>query len=218
MKKSEVIVRELAFRGRKIIRAEDLKDTCKKYSFEFGKTKKLLLNTGYMLTIMRGVYYLKDYNEIKTGVPKYSAYELISKGLEVKGIQKWYFGLETALKLLTVTHEFFTINYIINDRFSRSVETTLLGNKFHFIKMKPSLFFGIKKIRTGNRVTIYYSDLEKTILDRIHLYKRKGSKDSVLLGFIKEYSDDLNKNVLLKYSRAYPTSVCRIVKGALNGS
>ncbi len=216
MKKTEIILREYSLKGKKIVTAADLNALCNKYRFDFRKTKVALLNKGYLVTVFRGIYYLKDYNEKKTGVIKYSANELLSLGLAEKGIKNWYFGLNTALKMLNLTHEIFPVNYVLNDRFNRTRPLEILGSKFLFRKIKTPLFsFGIKETTTLNRVLIKDSDAEKTLLDMAYLYRLSGKTESAIMSLIKEYRSAISKNKLLSYSKNYPATVKDIVIGAL---
>ena len=215
MNKVEVVLRELSYK-KKVIDAKELKEICKRYKFKYVETKKLLLITKSITPIFRGIYYVKDYNEKKTGILKYAPIELVSEGLRKKGIN-WYFGLHTAIKMLGLTHEVFTVRYIINDRYAETKTLNLGGSKFIFKKMKPSLFFGIRRRKTDNKIIINYSNLEKTILDFLYFYKKRGKPNSVLSGTLREYEEELNINKLLRYAREYPTLVKRFVKGALDG-
>ncbi len=216
MKISETIIREFSLKGKKILTARDLKNICGKYGFDFRKTKVGLLNKGYLVTIFRGVYYLKDYNEKKTGVIKYSSNELLSLGLAEKGIKKWYLGLNTALKMLNLTHEIFPVNYVLNDRFNRTRPLEILGSKFLFRKIKMPLFsFGIKETLTPNRILIKYSDAEKTMFDMAYLYRLSGKTGGAIKPLIRDYRDAISKNKLLSYSKNYPATVRNIVIGAL---
>lgn len=216
MKRSEVVIREFSLKGRRIVTAHELKELCNGYGFDFRKTKVALLNKGYLLTIFRGVYYLKDYNENKTGVISYSASELLSLGLAAKGIKNWYFGLNTALKMLNLTHEVFAVNYVLNDRFNRVKPTSILGSKFLFRKIKTPLFsFGIKEAKTSNNVALRYSDAEKTLLDMAYLYILSGkSRDSAAL-LISEYKSAIIKRKMADYARNYPKTVGKVIFGAL---
>ncbi len=216
MKINEAIIREFSLKGKKIITTCDLKSICDKYGFDFRKTKVALLNKGYLVTIFRGVYYLKDYNEKKTGVIKYSANELLSLGLSEKGIKNWYFGLNTALKILNLTHEIFPVNYVLNDKFNRTMPIEILGSKFMFRKIKTPLFaFGIKETTTSNRILIRYSDAEKTLLDMAYLYRLSGKPSDAIKSLIKEYREAISKNKLFTYSKNYPATIKTIVIGAL---
>ncbi|VVB59835.1 Uncharacterised protein [uncultured archaeon] len=218
MKISETIIREFSLKGKKILTARDLKSICDKYSFDFRKTKVALLNKGYLVTIFRGIYYLKDYNEKKTGVIKYSANELLSLGLAERGVKNWYFGLNTALKMLNLTHEIFPVNYVLNDKFNRTRPLEILGSKFLFRRIKTPLFsFGIKETMTSNRILIKYSDAEKTLLDMAYLYRLSGKPGDAIKPLIKEYRSTISRSKLISYSKSYPTTVRNIVIGALNG-
>ena len=74
----------------------------------------------YIIRIFRGIFYVKSLEEIKYKKVKYNHLELVAKGLELKGVKHWYFGLHTALKLNNATHEYFTIDYVITDSFYRN--------------------------------------------------------------------------------------------------
>jgi len=200
MKKINIVLRELK---EKIVIRKDLDRLADKYKFNKTALRKLLLNKGYLITIFRGVYYLRSYEEKKFNTIKYSPYELLSKGLEIKGV-KWYFGLNTAIKFLNLTHEVFPINMVINDKFNRINPMKIAGTSFFFIKIKPSLFFGINKIKTKNNVTLNHSDLEKTLLDLVYLKKNID---------LKEYK--FNKSIFLKYLSKYDTKTKRKVKELL---
>jgi len=218
MKKSEVVIREFASQGKKIVTKEELKELCGRYSFNFTKTKKLLLNKKFFIPILRGIYYVKDYNEKKTGTTGLSTYALISRAMELKGIKKWYFGLYSALKFLGKTHEIFNVNYVINDRFNRIKIMTITGSRFIFIKLKPSLFFGFKKAKIADKIYLRYSDLEKTMLDFIYLQKKRGKGDSIAIETLKEYLDDLDWKKLSRYVKSYPNSIKKIIKSEFYAS
>ena len=159
-----------------------------------------MLNKGYLITIFRGVYYLKDYEEKKLNSLKYSPYELLALGLEKKNV-RWYFGLNTALKFIGLTHEVFPVNIVINDKFNRPKPMKISGSSFFFVKLKPSLFFDMKKENTPNNISLYYSNIEKTLLDMIYLKKEVD---------LKEYK--FNKSLFLRESNKYN----RIVKKKIN--
>jgi len=200
MNKIDIILREAK---EKIITKSDLDSMSNKYKLNKFKLRKLLLNGKYLVTIFRGVYYLKSYEEKKFNSLNYSPYELLSLGLEKKGV-KWYFGLNTALKFLNLTHEVFPVNIIVNDRFNRTKPMKIANSRFFFIKLKPSLFFDIKKTKTENNISIYYSRLEKTLLDMIYLKKNVD---------LNEY--DFNRPLFLKKSKKYNRIVKKRIKELL---
>jgi hypothetical protein len=49
--------------------------------------------------IFRGIFYIKSAEEIDMRRDRYNHLELVAKGLELKGVKDWYFGLYTALKV-----------------------------------------------------------------------------------------------------------------------
>jgi len=196
MNKIDTILREA---NGKILTRKDFDSLATKYKFDKDTLRRVMLNKGYLITIFRGVYYLKDYEEKKLNSLKYSPYELLALGLEKRGI-KWYFGLNTALKFLGLTHEVFPINIVINNKFNRTKPMKIAGSSFFFVKLKPSLFFDIKKEKTGNNIFLYFSGLEKTLLDMIYLKKEVD---------IKEYK--FNKSLFLKESSKYN----RIIKNKI---
>ena len=200
MNKIDIILREA--KG-KILTRKDFDSLANKYKIDKFKLRKLFLNAGYLVTIFRGVYYLKGYEEKKFNSLKYSAYELLSLGLEKKGV-KWYFGLNTALKFLGLTHEVFSVNIVINDTFNRTKPIRIAGSSFFFVKLKPSLFFDIKKDKTGNNIYLYYSGLEKTLLDMIYLKKNVD---------LSEY--EFNKPLFIKESAKYNRIVKKRIKELL---
>lgn|SRR3989338_2134135 len=186
MNKIDTILREA--KG-KILTRKEFDSLASKYKFDKETLRRVMLNKGYLLAIFRGVYYLKDYEEKKLSSLKYSPYELLALGLEKKKV-KWYFGLNTALKLLGLTHEVFPVNVVINDNFNRIKPMKIAGSSFFFIKLKRSLFFDISKDKTKNGMLLHHSNLEKTLLDMIYLKKEINLKefkfDKAL--FIKESS------------------------------
>ena len=200
MNKIDTLLREA--KG-KILTRKDFDGLANKYGFDKDTLRKVMLNKGYLVTIFRGVYYLKSHEEKKFNSLKYSPYELLSLGLEKKSV-KWYFGLNTALKFLDLTHEVFPVNIVINDKFNRTTPLKIMGSSFLFIKLKPSLFFEIKETKTSNNIPLYFSNLEKTLLDLIYLKK---------ITDLNEYK--FNKSLFLRKSVEYNRIVKKRIKEML---
>jgi len=200
MNKIDTILREAK---NKVLTRKDFDSLATKYAFDKNTLRRVMLNKSYLITIFRGVYYLKSYEEKKFNSLKYSPYELLALGLEKKGI-KWYFGLNTALKFLNLTHEVFPLNMVINDTFNRTKPMKIVGSSFFFIKLKPSLFFDIKETKTNNKISLYHSGLEKTLLDMIYLKKNVD---------LSEYK--FNKSLFIKESSNYNRIVKKRIKEIL---
>ena len=206
MKKASLIMRKL-WLGKSFVTASDLKILCKEIDANYKDIVRYLLARKYLVRIFKGIFYVKSLEEIKFGKINLSRFELVANGIKLKGVDNWYFGLYTALKLNNLTHEFFTVDYVINDKVFRAKEIKIADNEFKFIKIKTSLFFGIKE-----KKGIKYSNMEKTILDFIYLYKYRGVPTEKILLDVSELIEKASKNKLLKYGRKYPKSVRKIVK------
>jgi len=160
MRKSNLLLRKLAIDKKEYTTAEELKKYCKTINLNYETAIRHLLFRGHAIRIFKGIFYIKAPEETKFHTQKYNHLELTAKGLELKGVKNWYFGLHTALKLNNLTHEYFTIDDVVNDKLLRSNPIKIAGYKFKFTKLTPKLLdFGI--IKNNN---YQYSDPEKTTL------------------------------------------------------
>ena len=142
--------------GREFVNSDEIKSYCSTLNLSYEKVIRYFMRMKYIIRIFKGIFYVKSLEEIKYNSIKYSHLELVAKGLELKGVENWYFGLYTALMLNNDTHEYFTIDYIISDSLYRNKPITINSRKFKFHKLKPSLLkFGIIENKCR------YSDLEK---------------------------------------------------------
>ena len=134
--------------------------------------------------------------------------EAIAEALKLKDIKNWYFGLETAMKLNNITHEYFAADYIISDALFRPKPIHILGHRIKFIKLKKPIFsFGI--IRNNK---IHFSENEKTLLDFVYLSRYGGSSSEEIKNRISGLIKYCSKNKLIKYSKKYNKAVRRFVK------
>jgi len=205
LKPYKLAVEKLAREDKKFITTKELEDYSKRLSANPSYLIKYLLRNKYMSRIFRGIFYISSMEERKLGKSEMAFYELLKNALEIKGIKNWYFGLETALKINNMTHEYFFVDYIITDTLYRAKPITIRDRKVKFYKISPKLMnFGII------REDIYYSDPEKTALDLLYLnhYDKKN---------FEEMAEKLSKNKLIKYSERYDGKVMRIV-GRLSGN
>ncbi len=197
----KLIVEKLARDNKKFILSSEIKEYCSKLSLDYLPTIKYLLRNKYVARIFRGIFYAYSIEERKLGKSEVSFWMILKKASEIKGVKNWYFGLETGLKLNNLTHEYFTIEYVINDKIFRAKPITIMGRKVKFYKLSPKMFlFGIIKR------DINYSDSEKTLLDL--LYLKHYTKEE-----FEEAAKELSKTKLLKYAKNYNKRVVSIVKG-----
>ncbi|KKN05168.1 hypothetical protein LCGC14_1090090 [marine sediment metagenome] len=201
------ILKKIHFDGREFITSTEIKIYCNSLNLDYENIIRYLIRRKYFIRIFKCIFYVKFLEEIKYKTNKYSHFELISKGLELKGVRNWYFGLYTALKLNNATHEYFTIDYVISDSLYRNNPMTIYNRKFKFHKFKPSLLkFGIIKD------DLKYSDLEKTILDFIYLWIYNSTPKNRILMDISDYTKNLSESKIKDYVRWYPKSVKEIIK------
>src|SRR3989304_1661985 len=115
MKKS-LLLKKLQIDKKEIVTSTELKQYCNQLKLNYESTIDHFVTRGHLIRIFRGIFYVKTLDEIKLEETKYNRLELVAKGLKLKGVQNYYFGLYTALKLNNMTHEHFTIDYVLNDK------------------------------------------------------------------------------------------------------
>ena len=205
-----IILKKLHLLGEEFVKSDVIKKYCEDYGLDYYNIIRYLTAKGYLLRIFKGIFYVRSFDEVKLGTTKYSYLTLVSKGMELKGVTKWYFGLYTALKLNNTTHEHFTVDYVVSDRIFRKKPINIFGYKFKFLKLKEDLFgFGI------NNDKYRYSDLEKTVLDLIYVWRYNGVPDKKILIDIEDYTDEISVKRIQKYSAHYPKTVAKIVEAII---
>ena len=205
------VLKKLYLDNIEFVTSNKLKKYCKDLNVDYTGTIKNLVFRGNLVRIFKGIFYVKGLEEIKLGRLKYSYMELIAKGLEIKGVETWYFGLYSALKLNNMTHETFIIDNVINDEIFRRKPIDIVGYKikFHRVSSKILTFGIIKKNR------LRYSDPEKTILDFLYLLRYKGVSENKIIMDVSEYANNLSKEKMKRYVKHYPKTVNKTLEGLL---
>ncbi len=204
-----LLARKLLLKRDRYVSDGELKSDCKTIGISYTNAIKYLDKNKYIRRVLRGFFYVPSIEERKLHSSLPNVYEAIVRGMEYKKAKNWYFGLETAIKWAGITHEVFTIHYVISDKIFRPKPITILGSRIKFVKLKKNLFsFGIIKTKNG----LPYSDLEKTLLDMIHLNKYGGKTDAHIRDYIIEWFDKANKNKIKKYAKHYPKSTQEFVE------
>lgn len=203
----KLLIKKLHLGREEFVTSETIKSYCKPLKLEHKSAIKYLLKEGYLLRIFKGVFYIRTFDEIKLSRSKYSHLELVSRGMGLKGVKNWYFGLYTALKLNNLTHEHFAIDYVLNDKIFRARPMEIAGYKFRFLKLKPELF-GFGAVEDALR----YSDPEKTILDFIYIWRYNGIPEEKIIMDISEYAGKLSKKKLREYAENYSKTVRAIAE------
>jgi predicted transcriptional regulator of viral defense system len=205
--KSSSILRKLRLEGKEFVTSDELKEICSSLNIKYESAIRHLIPRGHLIRIFRGIFYVTTPDEALTKRRKYSHLELVSKGLKVKEVEDWYFGLYTALKLNNMTHEHYVIEYVVNDVIQRSNPMEIAGYRFRFVKVKSQLLgFGV----VGDELR--YSDPEKTILDFIYLWRYNGIPDQRITLSVKEWTNDIDEEKLKSHSEYYPRTVARLLE------
>lgn len=209
--KTGLILRKLRLEDRDIVTSEELKKICSNLGIKYETAIRHLVPRGHLIRIFRGVFYVTSPDEALTRTQKHSHLELVSKGLKVKGVEDWYFGLYTALKMNNMTHEHYALDYVVNDKIQRSNPMNIAGHRFRFVKVKPKLLgFGV----IGGELR--HSDPEKTILDFIYLWRYNSMPDRKITLSVKEWTNNVDDAKMLDYSRYYPKTVAKLLEEVLS--
>lgn len=197
--KTSVIWKKFVVDAKKITTSDEILDMAKKLGKDYPRSLKYLQEHGYIFRILKGIFYVKSPEERERNFFECSIYEMVSKALNTKGVAHWYFGLETALKLNNMTHEYFAINYVITNSYRTTKVIQILGSSFQFFKWNKKYFtYGITR-SNGLR----YSDKEKTVLDMTYKRYRKSGTIDVVNSPLFEYIKILDKKKLMNYLENY---------------
>ena len=207
--KTAILLRKLRMDNKEFVTSEELRAYCKSLQLDYSIVIRHLVPRGYLVRILRGIFYVRSLEERELAKTKYNHLELVAKGLELKGVGNWYFGLHTALKLNNMTHETFTVDDVISDKIFRANPFTIAGYKFKFSKLSPSLLdFGITKAKNEVR----YSDPEKTVLDFIYIWRYNGLPEEKITADMAGWANDTAKKKLRAYAARYPKTVAATVE------
>jgi len=153
-----------------------------------------------ILYVFKGYYYVLDAHEKQGSFTSYSTAEMIYVVLNKVNI-RWYLGLESALERNNLIWQGVVNPIILNSKLSGKKK--ILGVTYQFHKIKKELLgFGYIRKTTKNRITFYYSDLEKTYLDYIYLRKRipsellKAKNNVKVKSYLTHYPKFFKKKVL----------------------
>ncbi len=193
--KASMITKKLLLEGKKIATRDEIMDIARKIGKNEKRSLNYLLEEGYAVRILRGFFYIRSIDERSRNTQAPSIYQLVAMALKKKGVSRWYFALETSLKLNLMTHEYYLTNYVITDSYRTTKVIRIIDHDFLFIKRSGENFdHGLIK-----KDDIRYSDKTKTMLDLAYRsYLSTGSfKGS------KEIIDDLDRFIHVKRTIEY---------------
>jgi len=207
--KTTILLKKFFIDEKEFITSDELREYCNSFNLDYGNVLKYFLSRGYLLRIFKGIFYIRNLDELRFGRTKYNRLKLVSKGLELKGVKNWYFGLHTALKFNNMTHVYFNIDDVLSENLFRAKPIEINHRKYKFTKLKPDLLgFGIIE-KNGFR----YSDPEKTILDFAYLWVYNSIPEKIISNSIEEFMGhhSVSKDKLKDYVEHYPNKVRELV-------
>lgn len=206
-----MIWRKLLIEGNKIVTSNVIRETADVFGKGYIRSLGYLLEHGYLTRIFRGIFYVNSRKERDTATFERPIYRIVSEALALKSVNHWYLGLETALRINGLTHEYFTVNYVITDSYRTTKVIKIADTRFKFLKWSKKHFtFGIER-----EFELRFSDKEKTILDMV--YKRYiDSRDErhAIAPFI-EHRSNLNKRKIAEYIDKYPPRIREMMRERL---
>jgi hypothetical protein len=217
--KIKMVWQKLLVDGKRIVTRDELVPICETIGKDYDTVVHYLQVHRFLIRIFKGIFYVRDPEEIQRGTTKLTIYELVAKGLEIKKVKSWYFGLETALKFNNMTHEYFKVNYVITDTCRTTKAIRIFDTEIWFLKWRPTLFeFGIQTING-----IKCSDREKTVLDLVYKrYMNKRLKKKDVVGRVKDlltqFCSQLDIKKFRSYISLYPMRMGNILWQALEES
>ena len=162
-----IIYEALLNRKEKVCSKSDIVEIIQEYNQSLGKINLpnalwYLSRHSYLKRIIFNFYYLNSVDERKRNFCQYKDKELLFIVLNKLNLE-WYVGLNSALYLQGKIWQVPNTLTIINCRFSG--RRTVLGLKVRFVKIKENLIFGLKEMKTKNKVSYSNSTLAKAYLD-----------------------------------------------------
>ena len=206
-----IIWEKLLLNNVRIVQSDEIRAMAQDIGKDYARSLRYLLEHRYLMRILRGIFYVLDQEEREGGSNKRTIYELVSEALAIKGARHWYLALETALKLNGLTHEYFTVNYVITDNY-RTTKVIGIGDlRFRFSRWRGEMFsFGLKR-----EFDLIFSDKEKTILDMVHRNYLHSKDRKYSVAPLREYSRELDKKKVREYLAHYNARVREIVEEEL---
>lgn len=192
--------------GGGVITREELEKLATYFSEDVDYLVNYLIQYGYIIRILRGLYYVKTPIEFSSGGSP-PIYKLLSLGMS-RITENWYFGLFTALILNGLTHETYAAVFVINDRIARPKAINVNGTPVRIIRSRRNIFeFGIIA-----RDSLKLSNIEKTLLDFLYFSSYGTVSRELALRIWREYSEHADREKLERYLERYPISVRKVIQ------
>jgi predicted transcriptional regulator of viral defense system len=207
--KTSIIWERFLVEDRRMVTSREIGELAEEMSKDPDQVIDYLQSNDYIARVLRGIFYVKSREERGRGVLDRSLYEIVAMALEMKGIRRWYFGLETALKLNLMTHEFFVVDYVLTDSYRTTKTIRIMGTAFRFIKR------GERHFRKGivRRGLLRYSDPERTVLDLAYREYLRSKEPSLFMSPVVEHREVIDVDRMRELLEDYPPGFMRPMEG-----
>ena len=202
-----LIWRKLQVEGDKIVTSEDVREASQNLGKDYTRSLRYLQEHNYLMRIFRGIFYVNSAEERDAGTTDRPVFRIVAEALALKSVKHWYLGLETALRINGLTHEYFTINYILTDSYRTTKVIRIADTRFQFLK------WSLKHFESGIRreFDLKFSDREKTVLDLVYKRHLEGQDERSAISPLIEYEKVLEKNKVRLYLADYPRKIQEMV-------
>ncbi|MCI0496919.1 MAG: type IV toxin-antitoxin system AbiEi family antitoxin [Thermoplasmata archaeon] len=198
--RASLVWERLLVEGRRIVTSNEIAGLSEFVSRDGADVIDYLQQNGYIVRILRGIFYVMSMDERGRGKYDHSLHEMVAMALERKGVANWYYGLETALKFNAMTHEYFMIDHVLTDSYRTTKVIRIMNADFEFIRRgRWSFERGIT--REGG---IRYSDPERTVLDIAYRSYLRTGDETLYLAPLREYRDVVDRARLRGHLGIYP--------------
>lgn len=206
-----LVWRKLLLDGDKIVTSEKIRQAAQNLGKDYTRSLRYLQEHGYLMRIFRGIFYVNSPEERDAGTSDRPVFKIVAEALALKSVKHWYIGLETALRINGLTHEYYTVNYVITDSYRTTKVIRIADARFQFLKWSRRHFeSGIRRA-----FDLKFSDREKTILDLVYKRYIDSRDESNAISPFMEYKKMLDKSKVRNYLAEYPRRVQEIVRKRL---
>lgn len=208
--KTSLIWDRFLVEDRRMVTSKEIGEMAREISKDPDQVIDYLQSNDYIVRVLRGIFYVKSHEERGRGVLERSLYEIVAMALEVKGVRRWYFGLETALKLNLMTHEYFVVDHVLTDSYRTTKTIRIMGTAFRFIRR------GERHFRQGivRKGILRYSDPERTVLDLAYREYLRSKESSMVKSPVEEYTDTIDAGRLRVLLDDYPPGFRKRLEGS----
>lgn len=92
-----------------------------------------LVRRKFVVPLFRGVYYVRDPEEVSLGTEKHDALHLFTLGATHADLGHWYFALESAQRIHGESQEHRTVETVVSDKVQRPEPVTIAGRQFEIL-------------------------------------------------------------------------------------